>query len=154
MLGALGASTRGCRASSLMSDRERGLKDYEKTCMDISTRIWLNRGTLGRTEKLYDYKASKYGIYFVSLLGLICLNRNQSSTLHQVLPSSRAAALCLPENIRNGGQDALAPSSEGRAAKAAWKYQGQLQRVSFFTQHEQPKNLINKTYVNIHILHF
>lgn len=53
-----------------MSDRERGLRDYEKTCMDISTRIWLNRGTLGRIVRLYDYKASKFGIYFVSLLGL------------------------------------------------------------------------------------
>lgn len=67
---------------------QRGLEDYEKTCKDISTRIWLNRGTLGGIVKLFDYKASKSGIYFVSLLGFICLNRSQSSTLHQVLPSS------------------------------------------------------------------
>lgn len=97
----------------------------------FSTRIWLNRGTLGWIVKLFDYKASKSGIYFVSLLVLIFLNRSQSSTLHQVPPSSRAAALCLPENIKNGGQDALAPSSEGRAAKAAWKYRGSSKEFPF-----------------------
>ncbi len=146
-LGELGVSTRGC--PSIESDvwwRECNVvwKTMKRHAWIFPPGYGLNRGTLGGIVKLFDYKASKSGIYFVSLLGLICLNRSQSSTLHQVLPSSWAAALCLPENIKMVGRTLSPPSSEGRAAKAAWKYRGSSKEFPLSRNMSNQKNLVNK----------